>query len=212
MVFLLLQLDPPAYLYVSPNARRLIGIDSGSPTDADLRHAMQVHPDDLAEVERGFVEAAGAGLAAVSEHRMITEDGDVRWVNAVATPVLVPDGPTERTVITLEDVTDRVLSAEALRTAEAAARAANNSKSEFLSRMSPRAAHAAERGARLRAAARARRLDERPARSVESHDPQGRPAPARADQRRARHLAHRVGPAALSLETVRARRAGRRDA
>ena len=87
-------------------------------------------------MERGFVEDAGAGLAAVSEHRMITEDGDVRWVNAVATPVLVPDGPTERTVITMEDVTDRVLSAEALRTAEAAARAANDSKNQFLSRMS----------------------------------------------------------------------------
>ena len=137
LVFLLLQLDPPAYLYVSPKARRLIGIDTDSPVDADLRHAMRlVHPDDFAEVERGFLEDAGAGRAAVSEHRMLTEDGEVRWVRAVATPVLAHDGPNERTVITLEDITERIVAAEALRAAEAAARAANDSKNHFLSRMS----------------------------------------------------------------------------
>ncbi|HET7823223.1 MAG TPA: PAS domain S-box protein [Ornithinibacter sp.] len=137
MAFLLLQLDPPAYLYVSPKARRLIGIDSESLVAADLHDAMRlVHPDDLGEVERGFVEVAGAGHPAVSEHRVVTQDGDVRWVSAVATPVLVPHRPTERTVITIEDITERVLSAEALRTAEAAARAANDSKNQFLSRMS----------------------------------------------------------------------------
>jgi PAS domain S-box-containing protein len=137
MAFLLLQLDPPAYLYVSPKARRLIGIDSESLVAADLHDAIRlVHPDDLGDVERGFVQDAGAGRPAVSEHRVVTQDGDVRWVSAVATPVLVPDAATERTVITMEDITDRVLSAEALRTAEAAARAANDSKNQFLSRMS----------------------------------------------------------------------------
>jgi PAS domain S-box-containing protein len=137
LVFLLLQLDPPAYLYVSPKARRLVGVDTDSPVDADLHHAMRlVHPDDLAEVERGFVEDAGAGRAAVSEHRMLTEDGQVRWVRAVATPVLAHDGPTERTVITLEDINERIVAAEALRAAEVAARAANASKNHFLSRMS----------------------------------------------------------------------------
>ena len=54
----------------------------------------------------------------------------------LATPVQVPNGPPERTVITIEDITDRVLVAEALRHAEAAARAANDSKNQFLSRMS----------------------------------------------------------------------------
>ena len=137
LVFLLLQLDPPAYLYVSPKARQLIGIDTDSPVDADLHHALRlVHPDDFAELERGFLVDAGAGRVAVSEHRMLTEDGQVRWVRAVATPVLRPDGPTERTVITLEDITDWVLAAEALRAAESSARAANDSKNQFLSRMS----------------------------------------------------------------------------
>ena len=137
MVFLLLQLDPPEYLYVSPRARRLIGIDRESPVAADLHDAMRlVHPDDLQAVEQSFVADAGAGLPAVSEHRIVTEDGEVRWVSAVATPVLVPGGPPERTVITMEDVTDRVLAAEALRSAEAEARAANDSKNQFLSRMS----------------------------------------------------------------------------
>ena len=95
-----------------------------------------VHPDDRPAVERGFMVDSRAGRPAESEHRLLTDDGQVIWVRAVATPVLVPNGPPERTVITLEDITDRVLVAEALRTAEAAARAANDSKNQFLSRMS----------------------------------------------------------------------------
>lgn len=137
LVFVLLQLEPPAYLYVSPGARRLIGTDTESVTDPDLTHVMSlVHPDDRARVEAGFIVDSRAGRAADSEHRLLTEDGEVLWVRAVATPVHVPNGPPERTVITLEDVTERVLVAEALRQAEAAARAANDSKNQFLSRMS----------------------------------------------------------------------------
>jgi PAS domain S-box-containing protein len=137
MVFILLQLDPPAYLYVSHGAQRLIGIDTGSAAESDLTHAMTlVHPDDREVVERGFMVDAGAGRPAQSEHRIVAEDGEVIWVRAVATPVLVPGGPPVRTVLTLEDITRRVLVAEALSRAEAAARAANDSKNQFLSRMS----------------------------------------------------------------------------
>jgi PAS domain S-box-containing protein len=137
LVFLLLQLDPPAYLYVSPGARQLIGIDTESVVDPDLTHAMVlVHPDDRDRVEAGFMVESRAGLPADSEHRLLTEDGEVVWVRALATPVQVPNGPPVRTVITMEDITDRVLVAEALRHAEAAARAANDSKNQFLSRMS----------------------------------------------------------------------------
>ncbi len=137
LVFILLQLQPPAYLYVSPKAEHLIGAGRQAATDGDLAHVLSlVHPDDREAVEKGFVVDALRGLPAASEHRLLTEDGQLVWVRVVATPVDVTDGPPQRTVITMEDVTARFLVAEALREAEAAARAANDSKNQFLSRMS----------------------------------------------------------------------------
>ncbi|MFL6169478.1 MAG: PAS domain S-box protein [Ornithinibacter sp.] len=137
LVFILLQLHPTEYLYVSPKAQHLIGFGDKAATDMD--HAVvlaHVHPDDRTAVEEGFLADALRGLSAASEHRLLTSDGQVVWVHVVATPVQVPDGPPQRTVITMEDVTARVLVAEALRDAEAAARAANDTKNHFLSRMS----------------------------------------------------------------------------
>ena len=122
---------------MSPKAEHLIGVGRQAATDGDLAHVLSmVHPDDRDAVEKGFMVDALQGLSATSEHRLVTVDGQVVWVRVVATPVEAPDGPPERTVITMEDVTARFLVAEALREAEAAARAANDSKNQFLSRMS----------------------------------------------------------------------------
>ncbi len=137
LVFMLLQLEPLTYLYVSPKAQGLLGSGRLDTHEAQVTHAMSmVHPDDRAAVEQNFLVDTYRGLPAQSEHRLLTHDGQVVWVHVVATPVQVPDGPPQRTVITMEDVTARMLVAEALREAEAAARAANDSKNHFLSRMS----------------------------------------------------------------------------
>jgi PAS domain S-box-containing protein len=137
LVFLLLQLEPPVYLYVSSGAQRLIGIDSQASADIiESQRMSRVHPDDQDAVERDFQADARAGRPADSEYRLVTDDGEVVWVRALATPVLNPHGPPERTVITLEDITRRILATEALQRAEASARAANDSKNLFLSRMS----------------------------------------------------------------------------
>ena len=137
LVFILLQLNPPAYLYVSPKAQHLIGVGSQGATGGDRALVLSlVHPDDRTALEEGFLVDALRGLPTESEHRLLTPDGQVVWVHVVATPVQVPDGPPQCTVITMEDVTARVLVREALREAEAMARAANDSKNHFLSRMS----------------------------------------------------------------------------
>jgi len=138
LVFMLLQLEPLEYLYVSPKAQSLIGAGSHGTARGDLTSVMAlVHPEDRAGVEQGFLRDAHRGVPAESEHRLLTRDGQVVWVRVVATPVRdVDGGPPRRTVITMEDVTKRILVVEALRAAEAAARAANDSKNHFLSRMS----------------------------------------------------------------------------
>ena len=157
LVFLLLQLDPPAYLYVSPKARRLIGIDSESLVDADLTHAMRAGaPRRPATRWSGASwSTRGRGCPAESEHRLLTEDGEVRWVRAVATPVHVPDGPPERTVITMEDITDRVLVRRGAAHRRGRGPCGQRLQEPVPVPDEPRAAHAAERRARLRPAARA---------------------------------------------------------
>ena len=138
IVFVLLQLEPLACLYVAPGGRALLGRDPAELFATNLSaDGSPVHPDDRDEFERSYLRPLHAGRAARLEHRVVLPDGTVKWVCAIATPVQSPDGaPPERTVITIEDISDRVQAAEALRAAEATARAANDAKNEFLSRMS----------------------------------------------------------------------------
>lgn len=136
IVFVLLQLQPPACLYVAPGGRALLGRDPAELFADPGMGVSWVHPDDRDEFERVYLRPSRAGLIAQSEHRAISPDGTVKWVRATATPVTNPDGAPERTVITVEDISERIGAAEALRAAEASARAANDAKNEFLSRMS----------------------------------------------------------------------------
>ncbi|MGV8910601.1 MAG: PAS domain S-box protein [Propionicimonas sp.] len=139
-VFILRQLDPPAYLYVSPGSRQVVDLDPeelvGPGKLVGGAQWMKVHPLDRARVDLDYRAAALAGLPAESEHRILTSDGQVRWVRTVSRPVPNPHGPTERCVVTVENIDKRMEREDALRAAEAAARTANNAKNHFLSRMS----------------------------------------------------------------------------
>lgn len=134
IVFILFQLEPPACLYVSPACRNVLGVEPEELMAG--RDPWTVHPLDQARVDLGFRPAILAGLTAESEHRFLTPDGRVRWVRAVSNPVPNLHEPTERTVITVENINARIEAAEALQAAEAAARTANEAKNHFLSRMS----------------------------------------------------------------------------
>lgn len=135
-VTMLRQIDPPAVLYVSPNAVTILGRDPAEWVAADDVQVVTVHPDDLARVQRDFAPDLSAGRAAAAEFRAVLPDGGVRWVRAVVTPVANPNGAPERTVITIQNIDERVRASEALRRAEAEAVRANRAKNHFLSRMS----------------------------------------------------------------------------
>lgn len=135
-LFILLQFDPPEVLYISPASRALFGKEPEEFLQTDDPLSLVVHPDDLERVSASFLTATIAGESATSEHRVLTSDGTERWVRAVSQPVLNPSGTPERSVVTVEDITGRVLADLALQQAEAAARSANEAKTHFLSRMS----------------------------------------------------------------------------
>ncbi len=136
-VFTLRQVDPPTYLFISPGFERLTGYSAEEAyADPALVTMQLLHPDDV-DVVRGrlYTGLTEAGSRS-SEHRIVRADGTVRWVRVVVTTVPNPEGVAERVVGMIDDITDRVLATQALATAEADARGANEAKNEFLSRMS----------------------------------------------------------------------------
>jgi PAS domain S-box-containing protein len=135
-VFTLRQIEPFSYLYVSPGFRKLTGIAPEELAAHPEMFQSLVHPEDKGVVSADYLADNLAGRTVQTEHRIVRSDGEVRWIRSTATPVPNPHGPVERVVTTTEDITDRVQAGDAMREAEAAARAANEAKTEFLSRMS----------------------------------------------------------------------------
>jgi PAS domain S-box-containing protein len=136
IVVILQQLNPRAYLYVSPGCEKILGVAAPDLTASSDLGIDKVHPADQDRVRREFLAAVDAGVHAKSEHRIVVGEQEIRWVRTSSRPVPNSRGAPERAVVTIEDITDRVQAAEALREAEATARAANEAKSLFLSRMS----------------------------------------------------------------------------
>jgi PAS domain S-box-containing protein len=134
-VFALVELEPFRYLYVSSGIAALLGREPTDPDDSQRLMSAVIDPDDR-ETWLAFRADIAGGAACHIEYRIQRPDGQRRWLRSTATPVHNPDGPPRRTVVTVEDVTARVEASEALRTAEAEARTANEAKNHFLSRMS----------------------------------------------------------------------------
>jgi PAS domain S-box-containing protein len=135
-VFMLSQITPFAYLYISPSVRKLTGLGPDELIAEPEMYRALVHPEDRARVDQEFRVASQSGGSLRSEHRILRTDGVVRWVRVFAATVFDEAGAAERMVTTIEDVTERVEAATSLREAEEAARAASEAKNEFLSRMS----------------------------------------------------------------------------
>jgi PAS domain S-box-containing protein len=77
-----------------------------------------IHPEDRDRVSRAYEEQAEAGTSSTSlEFRVVTVDGDARWVNFVAHPI-----PREGQVVEVAglalDITERRKAQEALRESE----------------------------------------------------------------------------------------------
>lgn len=89
-VFVLRQLDPNAYLYISAGFEQLTGRDPAELIGNPDMTMELVHPEDRARVDHDYIQASRAGAAATSEHRIVRADGAVRWVRVIATPVPNP--------------------------------------------------------------------------------------------------------------------------
>jgi PAS domain S-box-containing protein len=97
---------------------RLLGVSrKDAPPNAETLGRL-VHPDDLAFVQE-VKKAAAAGSRRVDfEHRLIRPDGEVRHIHQITETVLDDQGRPVRESGTMQDITERKLTEEALRQSE----------------------------------------------------------------------------------------------
>ncbi len=113
----ILRVAPRMELSWSFECYRIFGIPAGTPMTMEAFFA-RVHPGDRQRVQAASDAALAVGGSYDMEHRVEWSDGQVRWVHQRAT-IERDDasGPT-RVLGTVEDVTDRRLAVDALRSSE----------------------------------------------------------------------------------------------
>jgi PAS domain S-box-containing protein len=80
-----------------------------------LKH---VHPEDRVRARKNFENAVSKGKKLETECRIVCPNGEIRWIRACGDRYQDPSGQTARMVGTVEDITERKNSAEALQTSE----------------------------------------------------------------------------------------------
>ena len=93
------------------------------------------HPEDQSTIESLFGRAVGKAEPYDTELRIITAEGDRRWVRATGDPE-IEDGETTCVRGTFQEITDRREREQALRAAKEEAERMNRLKSAFLANMS----------------------------------------------------------------------------
>ena len=93
--------------YVSPQITELFGITPDEWKEAPDSWLRAVHPDDRKRALAEFVKANESGTPFHVEYRVVTADGEVRWV--VDRTVILPavDGQRTLTQGMIFDITDR---------------------------------------------------------------------------------------------------------
>ncbi len=100
--------------YWSPEVRRIFGIDPAVGRVTAVLLTTRVHPDDLADLTRAFVQRAATAGIFESDYRIVLPDRSVRAVHMKYQIERAEDGRV-RVLGTVMDVTDSLRSAEEAR-------------------------------------------------------------------------------------------------
>jgi two-component system, sensor histidine kinase and response regulator len=134
-VFFVIALDPVRITYISPAYEKIWQRPRQALYGNPQAWIDGIHPEDRERVATLFGESL-QGIPTVFEYRLQRSDGSLRNIHARSFPVLDEEGKCSRIVGIAQDVTEQIEREAALRTAKAAAEAANRAKSEFLANMS----------------------------------------------------------------------------
>ncbi len=122
-------------LYISPAYEQIWGRTCESLYRNPMDWLEAIHPEDRGRARRLF-EKQMAGANVGSEYRILTLDGQEKWIRDRGFPVCDQSGRLIRVAGIAEDITERKRYEEALVRARKAADAANLAKSRFLANMS----------------------------------------------------------------------------
>lgn len=105
-VFYVRTIDPPAMLYVSPAYEATWGRSCAELIAEPHSFIDSIHPDDQHRI-RAALEAQRTGEATIVEYRVITPEGDVKWIRDRGFPIADGDGNIDRVAGLAEDITQR---------------------------------------------------------------------------------------------------------
>ncbi len=125
--------------FVTDNVVNLFGYTAQEFSSGQIAYEKIIHPDDFTAVEEEVAnnsEAQGVKEFTHKPYRIITKDGEIKWVRDVTQ--IRRDSNEEITHYqgTVIDITDRMEAEEALKIAKNEAESANRAKSRFLANMS----------------------------------------------------------------------------
>ena len=119
----------------SDNLFRIYGLEPGELSGVDLENTFQslLHPDDMEHVRTVYAEALYGKRPYDLEYRIVTKDGNIRNMYAVAEIVRDSHGQAARVIGNVQDITERKQMTEALRRSEASMRALLDNTDDLVS-------------------------------------------------------------------------------
>ncbi|MBD2774237.1 hybrid sensor histidine kinase/response regulator [Iningainema tapete] len=82
-------------------------ISGQSAPDSGYGWDRAIHPEDRAEVLEDWQRTVSEQRSWVNEHRLLTPQGEVRWVRVLASPIYSSQGQFQGHVGTIEDITEK---------------------------------------------------------------------------------------------------------
>lgn len=90
-------------LYMSPSCKDIIGYE---PSEIVGKNPWITHPEDSERVRKIFQKALTSKLSGTAEYRIITKQGEARWLNHAFSQI-IENGKIKQIVSTLKDITEQ---------------------------------------------------------------------------------------------------------